>query len=204
MSSIGPTASSEVGEILDADIYFNPSDSRTSHVTPLALTGTPSAYGMESILTHERGHSLGFSHSAVWNAMMFPLLPRWARLVALARRSDNPTLLWRRRAHWAASLIPGSVGHFARRRDSGAHIECESAITAAIAPWCYRRVWLAWGGSGCWKRRGCRGHRRRLELQRSGPCRIRRQLCNRAATDRKQLSGLCRAAEWRRGSVADQ
>jgi hypothetical protein len=76
MSSIGgPTASSEVGEILDADIYFNPNDSRTSHVTPLALTGTPSAYDMESILTHERGHSLGFSHSAVWNAMMFPFAP---------------------------------------------------------------------------------------------------------------------------------
>jgi Matrixin len=76
MSSIGgPTASSEVGEILDADIYFNPSDSRTSHATPLALTGTPSAYDMESILTHEMGHSLGFTHSAVWSAMMFPFAP---------------------------------------------------------------------------------------------------------------------------------
>ncbi len=67
--------SSEVGEILDADIYFNPSDSGTSYATPLALTGTPSAYDMESILTHEMGHALGFSHSAVWSAMMFPFAP---------------------------------------------------------------------------------------------------------------------------------
>jgi hypothetical protein len=64
--------SSEVGEILDADIYFNPSDSRTSYATPLALSATPAAYDMESILTHEMGHALGFSHSAVWSAMMFP------------------------------------------------------------------------------------------------------------------------------------
>jgi hypothetical protein len=69
------TPSSEVGEILDADIYFNPSDSRTSYATPLALTATPAAYDMESILTHEMGHALGFSHSAVWSAMMFPFAP---------------------------------------------------------------------------------------------------------------------------------
>ena len=67
--------SSEVGEILDADIYFNPSDSRTSYATPLALPATPAAYDMESILTHEMGHALGFSHSAVWSAMMFPFAP---------------------------------------------------------------------------------------------------------------------------------
>jgi Matrixin len=67
--------SSEIGEILDADIYFNPSDSRTSYATPLALPATPAAYDMESILTHEMGHALGFSHSAVWSAMMFPFAP---------------------------------------------------------------------------------------------------------------------------------
>jgi Matrixin len=69
------TPSTEVGEILDADIYFNPSDSRTSYATPSALPATPSAYDLESLLTHELGHARGFSHSAIWSAMMFPFAP---------------------------------------------------------------------------------------------------------------------------------
>ncbi|MDP9339258.1 MAG: matrixin family metalloprotease [Acidobacteriota bacterium] len=67
--------STEVGEILDADIYFNPSDSRTTYATPPALPATPAAYDLESVLIHELGHTLGFSHSAIWNAMMFPFAP---------------------------------------------------------------------------------------------------------------------------------
>jgi hypothetical protein len=64
-----------LGQILDADVYFNPNDSRTAFATPLALPATPAAYDLESVLTHELGHFLGFSHSAVWSAMMFPFAP---------------------------------------------------------------------------------------------------------------------------------
>ena len=67
--------STEVGQILDADIYFNPSDSMTSFATPLALGTNGKSYDLESILTHELGHVFGFSHSAVWTAMMFPFAP---------------------------------------------------------------------------------------------------------------------------------
>jgi len=63
----------EVGQILDADIYFNPSDSQVRFATPAALaSANPTAYDLESLLTHEFGHFLGFSHSAVWRAMMYP------------------------------------------------------------------------------------------------------------------------------------
>jgi len=65
----------EVGEILDADIYFNPSDSHVAYATPTALPSAASAYDLESLLTHELGHALGFSHSAVWSAIMFPYAP---------------------------------------------------------------------------------------------------------------------------------
>jgi hypothetical protein len=68
-------ASIEPGEILDADIYFNPSDFRTSYATPQALSAASASYDLESLLTHEMGHLLGFSHSAVWNAIMFPFAP---------------------------------------------------------------------------------------------------------------------------------
>jgi len=68
-------ASTQIGQILDADIYFNSSDSRTTFATPATLAGTPTAYDLESLMTHELGHFLGFSHSAVWNAMMWPFAP---------------------------------------------------------------------------------------------------------------------------------
>jgi hypothetical protein len=65
----------QVGQILDADIYFDPSDSTIAFATPAALAVNPHAYDLESLLTHELGHFLGFSHSAVWRAMMYPYAP---------------------------------------------------------------------------------------------------------------------------------
>jgi len=65
----------QLGQILDADIYFNPSDSNTAYATPQVLAANPKAYDLESLLTHELGHFLGFSHSAVWSAIMFPYAP---------------------------------------------------------------------------------------------------------------------------------
>lgn len=70
----GPPAV-QVGQILDADIYFDPSSSTITFATPAALTTAPKAYDLESLLIHELGHTLGFSHSAVWAAMMYPFAP---------------------------------------------------------------------------------------------------------------------------------
>jgi hypothetical protein len=73
---VGSSAvSTQLAQILDADIYFNPSDSNTAYATPQALAANPKAYDLESLLTHELGHFLGFSHSAVWSAIMFPFAP---------------------------------------------------------------------------------------------------------------------------------
>ena len=73
---IGSSAvSTEPGQILDADIYFSPGDSNTTFASPLELPASPKAYDLESLLTHELGHFLGFSHSAVWSAMMYPYAP---------------------------------------------------------------------------------------------------------------------------------
>jgi hypothetical protein len=62
----------QVGQILDADIYFAPGNSTITFATPAALAATPNAYDFESLLIHELGHTLGFSHSAVFAAMMYP------------------------------------------------------------------------------------------------------------------------------------
>jgi hypothetical protein len=68
-------ASTQLAQILDADIYFNPSNSQTTYATPAALPTSANSYDLESLLTHEVGHFLGFSHSAVWAATMFPFAP---------------------------------------------------------------------------------------------------------------------------------
>jgi Matrixin len=70
----GPS-SPEVGQILDADVYFNPNSSLVTFATPTALSANPKPYDLQSILTHELGHFMGFSHSAVWSSMMFPFAP---------------------------------------------------------------------------------------------------------------------------------
>jgi Matrixin len=69
------TASTQVGQILDADIYFSPSNAQVAFATPQALGSSPQAYDLETLLTHELGHFLGFSHSAIWSAMMYPYAP---------------------------------------------------------------------------------------------------------------------------------
>ena len=65
----------QLGQILDADIYFNPSGSNVTYTTPQALPTSPNSYDLESLLPHEMGHFLGFSHTAVWSAIMFPFAP---------------------------------------------------------------------------------------------------------------------------------
>ena len=73
---IGSSApATQLGQILDADIYFDPSDTQVAFATPAALPNSPKAYDLESVLTHELGHFLGFSHSAIWSAMMYPYAP---------------------------------------------------------------------------------------------------------------------------------
>jgi matrixin len=65
----------EAGQIIDADVYFDPNDSDITFATPQALPANPKSYDMESLMIHELGHLLGFSHTAVWSAMMFPYAP---------------------------------------------------------------------------------------------------------------------------------
>ncbi len=83
-------ASTEVGQILDADVYFNPSNSSTTFATPQALSANPKSYDLESILTHELGHALGFSHSAIWSAMMFPFAPAPGTYTGVRPTSQQP------------------------------------------------------------------------------------------------------------------
>jgi len=76
-ASVGASAvASFAGQILDADTLFR-NDGQATFATPgaLATAQGQGAYDLESLLTHEIGHWLGFDHSAVWRAIMFPFAP---------------------------------------------------------------------------------------------------------------------------------
>jgi matrixin len=79
-----------VGQILDADVLVRPADANTKFATPAALAANPNAYDLESILTHELGHSFGFSHSAVWRAMMFVFAPPPGQFTGSRPRTQSP------------------------------------------------------------------------------------------------------------------
>ena len=88
---VGSSAvSTQLGQILDADIYFNPSDSSVTFATPQELPAAPQAYDFESVLTHELGHFLGFSHSGVWGAMMFPFAPAPGTISGMRPTAQQP------------------------------------------------------------------------------------------------------------------
>ena len=55
--------STEAGQILDADVYFNPSDSQVTFATPNALATNPKSYDLES----------GRSYSVYDGSRMAPL-----------------------------------------------------------------------------------------------------------------------------------
>lgn len=88
--SLTSAPSTFIGEILDADTLFLPSDPNTTFATPVALPSYPNAYDLESIMTHELGHSFGFNHSGVWGAMMFPFAPPPGQITGTRPTADSP------------------------------------------------------------------------------------------------------------------
>ncbi len=85
----GP-ASTAAGQILDADAYFNPGDASVTFATPQALAANANSYDLESLMIHELGHCLGFSHTAVWRAMMFPFAPAPGTFTGMRPSAQQP------------------------------------------------------------------------------------------------------------------
>ncbi len=89
ISSVG-APSTFIGEILDADILVLPGNASATFATPAALPANPGAYDLESIVTHELGHTFGFNHSGVWGAMMFPFAPPPGQITGMRPTVQSP------------------------------------------------------------------------------------------------------------------
>src|ERR1700688_4530591 len=88
--STSTAPSTFVGQILDADVLLLPGNVTTPFATPAALPSNPNAYDLESIVTHELGHSFGFNHSGVWGAVMFPFSPQPGQMAGTRPTSQSP------------------------------------------------------------------------------------------------------------------
>jgi Matrixin len=67
-----------------------PADSTMHFATPAALAANPTAYDLESLLTHEMGHTFGVGHSDVWRAIMFPFVPPAGTFLGSRPTSGSP------------------------------------------------------------------------------------------------------------------
>jgi hypothetical protein len=83
---------SEIEQVISQSlaVYFAPGNPQINFATPAALPTSPQAYDLESVLTHELGHFLGFSHSAVWSAMMYPYAPAPGSFTAPRPTAQQP------------------------------------------------------------------------------------------------------------------
>jgi len=88
--SASTAPSTFVGQILDADVLLLSGNANTTFATPAALPSNPNAYDLESIVTHELGHSFGFNHSGVWGAMMFPFSPQPGQMTGTRPTAQSP------------------------------------------------------------------------------------------------------------------
>ena len=65
------TSTDNLGNIVDADILFNPAKSFTTDITAPGESGQD----LETVALHEIGHFFGLSHSGLVRASMFPFAP---------------------------------------------------------------------------------------------------------------------------------
>lgn len=120
------------GQILDADILFNPAVTFT-------MDGS-SGSDLQTVLTHEIGHFLGLDHSAVVKAMMFPYAPPMERtlgsddVAAISTLYPNPT------ANVETGTISGKVTMTDGSAVFGAHVFADSATNSVGYPGAMRKT----------------------------------------------------------------
>ena len=203
--SPGTLPSTFVGQILDADVLLRPGDSNTTFATPAALPVNPNAYDLESIVTHELGHSFGFDHSGVWRAMMFPFAPPPGQFTGTRPTTQSPDAALSDDDRTGLRVLYPNAGDTVHVGTISGHILPANPIVLPISPAGVTGIFPAQVvavDNATWKHR-CRNHRR-MELRESRPSAVRWLVfdCGLARWCFAKLSDLCRAAR-RPGHVGE-
>jgi len=108
------------GQIIDADILFNP-----AHQFSTGAGGT--GQDLQTVATHEVGHFFGLDHSAVVRAIMFPFAPPSETALSYDDVAGISQLYPKASADVALGTISGTVRFAGGGGVFGAHVFAESA-----------------------------------------------------------------------------
>jgi hypothetical protein len=111
-----------VGQILDADILFNPNNQFS--------TGGGTGQDMLTVATHEIGHFLGLDHSAIVRAVMFPFAPPVETTLSYDDVAGISALYPKSSPDVPTGAIAGSVHMGSGSPVFGAHVFAESQTAA--------------------------------------------------------------------------
>ena len=120
------------GQILDADILFNPAVTFT-------MDGSAGS-DLQTDLTHEIGHFLGLDHSAVVKATMFPYAPPMERTLSSDDVAAISTLYPKASPDVETGTIFGKVTMTDGSAVFGAHVFADSTTNAPAYPGSVRKT----------------------------------------------------------------
>jgi len=116
-----------VGQLLDADILFNPS---TQYSTDLTGGNGGSVQNLQTVATHEIGHFLGLDHSGVVRSVMFPFAPDLLLTLSYDDVAGVSLLYPKSAPDLATGTISGTVLLNGSSAVFGAHVFADSITSA--------------------------------------------------------------------------
>lgn len=114
------------GQILDADIFFNPAVSYSTN-----QSGPPAnVTDLQTVATHEIGHFFGMDHSGVVRAIMFPFAPPIERTLSYDDVAGMSQIYPKTAPDVATGAITGTVRLTDGSAVFGAHVFANSTTNA--------------------------------------------------------------------------
>jgi hypothetical protein len=120
------------GQILDADILFNPA-------VAFSTDGSGSN-DLQTVVTHEIGHFLGLDHSSVIKATMFPFAPPLERTLSYDDVAAMSSLYPKSSGDFPTGSISGRVVMSDGTPVFGAHVFADSTTAAVLFPSSVRKT----------------------------------------------------------------